>query len=242
MPRVFIHGVPDTWRVWGPLRGHLGDEEGVALSLPGFDCPIPEGFTATKEEYIAWLIGELERFSGPVDLVGHDWGCTLALRVTCLRPDLVRSWAVGGGPFSGAFVWHKNAQLWQTPEVGERWMAAVGEEAMRASQLANGVPEAQAAETARHFDPPMKDCILRLYRSALDPFGEWERGLADIVAPGLVLWGEQDPFVPVAFADRLGEQARARRIVKFADCGHWWPAQRPAEAARALEEHWRVLS
>ncbi len=201
------------------MRSPCG-EESVALSLPGFGCPVPDGFTATKEEYVAWLIGELERFPALVDLVGHDWGCILVLRVTSLRPDLVRSWAAGSGPFSSDYVWHKNAQRWQTPEVSERWMAAVDEDKMRASQLANGVAAAQATETARHFDPLMKDCILKLYRSARDPFRVWEPGLADIVAPGLVLWGAEDPFVPVAFADRLGEQARARRVVKFADCGH----------------------
>lgn len=32
------------------LRRLLPDTESVALSLPGFGCPIPTGFTATKEE------------------------------------------------------------------------------------------------------------------------------------------------------------------------------------------------
>ncbi len=242
MTAVFIHGVPDTARVWNPLRQLLPEQETVALTLPGFGTPLPGGFRATKDEYVDWVIGELARLPEPVDLVGHDWGCVLALRVASLRPDLVRSWAAGGGPFSSDYVWHKNAQIWQTPNAGERWMAAVDEEKLLASQISNGVPPEDAAETARHFDSLMKDCILKLYRSALDPFREWEAGLANITAPGLVLWGELDPFVPVEFADRLGAQTRARRVVKFADCGHWWPTQRPVAAAAALEQHWRAAN
>ena len=29
------------------------------------------------------------------------------------------------------------------------------------------------------------------------------------------------------------------KYVAFAGCGHWWPAQRPAETAALLEEHWQ---
>ena len=36
--------------------------------------PVPDGFGATYLDYRDWLVGELERFDAPVDLVGHDWG------------------------------------------------------------------------------------------------------------------------------------------------------------------------
>jgi len=76
MPVVFVHGVPETPEVWGPLRSKLSRDDVVALQLPGFGCARPEGFGATKEEYVAWLVAELERLQGadPIDLVGHDWG------------------------------------------------------------------------------------------------------------------------------------------------------------------------
>src|SRR5215216_3045053 len=96
MPVVLVHGVPETPAVWGPLRAHLHRADVVALQLPGFGCPRPEGFGATKEEYVAWLVGELERLNaeeaGPVDVVGHDWGGGFVVRLVSLRPELVRSW------------------------------------------------------------------------------------------------------------------------------------------------------
>ena len=56
---VFLHGVPETSALWDKVRAEF-DEETVALQLPGFGCARPDGFGATKEEYAAWLVSELE--------------------------------------------------------------------------------------------------------------------------------------------------------------------------------------
>jgi pimeloyl-ACP methyl ester carboxylesterase len=46
-------------------------------------------------EYVDWLIARLEEIGSPVDLVGHDWGPALTVRVASPRPDLVRTRAGG---------------------------------------------------------------------------------------------------------------------------------------------------
>lgn len=74
MPVVLVHGVPETAALWDPLLAVLGRDDVVTLQLPGFGCPRPAGFGATKEDYVTWLVGELEGIEGPIDLVGHDWG------------------------------------------------------------------------------------------------------------------------------------------------------------------------
>lgn len=239
MPIVFVHGVPDTYRVWDRVRHRLSRTDTVAFALPGFDSPVPDGFAATKDEYVAWIIERLEEQTGPVDLVGHDWGCLLSVRVASLRPDLVRTWAAGSGPISGAYEWHDLAKIWQTPAVGEQWMADIDQDGLARFIRGDGVPADLAAGTAGRMDETMKDCILRLYRSAVNVGSEWEPGLADITSPGLVFWGVSDPACPVEFADRLGEDTKASRTLKL-DCGHWTPIHRPGEIARALQEHWNA--
>ncbi|MGD9892488.1 MAG: alpha/beta fold hydrolase, partial [Dehalococcoidia bacterium] len=92
MPIVLIHGNPETAAIWDDLRQHLGDAEVVSLSPPGFGAPVPEGFDATSDAYVAWLAGELESIDGPIDLVGHDWGGGHVVRLVAARPELVRSW------------------------------------------------------------------------------------------------------------------------------------------------------
>ena len=82
---VFIHGVPDTQHLWNPIRARLTDRKTIALALPGFGCPRPPGFSATKEAYVDFAIGEIERLGAPVDLVGHDWGANLVQRIVSAR-------------------------------------------------------------------------------------------------------------------------------------------------------------
>ena len=241
MKAVFLHGVPDTHRVWDPVRQRLADVTGTeAWDLPGFGAaPVPTGFGATKEEYVAWLIARLEAEPKPVHLVAHDWGCLLAMRAASLRPELVRTWAAGSGPVSADYVWHPLAKIWQTSGEGEAWMASLDAAGFAAQLTGLGVPPDLAREAAARVHPGMKECILRLYRSALHVGAEWQPELANVRSPGLVLWGELDQACPVGFADQLGRDAHARRVAKFKGCGHWWPLQRPDEAAAALRAHWQ---
>jgi pimeloyl-ACP methyl ester carboxylesterase len=237
MPAVLVHGVPDTPRVWDALRAHLSRHDVLAPSLPGFGCPVPAGFAADKEAYVDWLVGEVERVGEPVDLVGHDWGALLVQRLVSRRPELVRTWACGNGPIDREYVWHETAQQWQTPEAGEALMAVMTPDVLAEALPAAGLSTEDARTVAAHVDDVMKDCILRLYRSAVRVGEEWEDDVARCERPALILWGADDPYVAPRFAERLAARVRGE-LVLFAGCGHWWPRERPAEAAGALEHFW----
>ena len=237
MPAILVHGVPDTSRVWHRVLSRLGRRDVIPLSLPGFGGPLPEGFQPTKEGYVDWLLAALARQPRPVDVVGHDWGALLVVRAVSLEPDLVRSWAAGGAPLDPDYVWHKAAQIWQTPGTGERVMENLTPQEMQRALAAAGVPGDDAAEAAKSVDTTMKACILRLYRSAIDVGREWLPDLARITARGVVLWGEDDPYAAGRFGARLAERTRAR-FVSFPGCSHWWQLERPAEVAAELETLW----
>ncbi len=237
MPAVFVHGVPDTHRVWRPLLERLRREDVVTLSLPGFGCPEPPGWTATKEAYVDWLLDELRRLPRPIDLVGHDWGSELVVRAVSLEPSLVRTWAGGGAPVDPEYRWHWAARTWQTPILGELFMLATTRPGMRLALRGVAVPAAAAAEATAHFDHRMKRCILRLYRSAVHLGREWAADLARVESPGIVFWGERDPYAAASFGENLARNTRAR-FHPFDGCGHWWQLQRVAEVAAALEALW----
>jgi pimeloyl-ACP methyl ester carboxylesterase len=237
MTAILVHGVPDTEHVWHAVVPRLGRDDVVTLRLPGFGGPLPPGFDPTKDAYAAWLVAQIEAERQPVDLVGHDWGALLVLRAACLRPDLVQSWAAGAAPLDAEYVWHKAAQLWQTPEVGEKVMAQLTGDALAHALSAAGVPDADAREAARQLDDTMKRSILRLYRSAVTVGREWGPDLARLTAPGLVLWGELDPYAAPTWGERLAAATKAR-FVSFPKCSHWWPLQRPVEVATLLTAHW----
>lgn len=236
MTLALIHGVPDTHRVWQPLVERLGRDDARTLSLPGFGAPMPEGFQSTKEEYVAWLIAALEAMPAPRDAIAHDWGSLLLVRVLSLRPDLIRSWVGGGCPVTSDYTWHQTARIWQTPGAGEKLMKPFEGELAARMLMKSGVPADQATEAARHVDAQMRDSILRLYRSGVNVFREWEGDLARIAAPGLVLWGETDAYAEPRFADRMGEATGARVIVL--PCGHWWQCEAPDASAAAIRTFW----
>lgn len=220
MPVVFVHGVPDTYRVWDRVRHQLSRTDIVALSLPGFDSPLPNGFTATKEEYVDWIIDQLEQQTEPIDLVGHDWGCILSVRVASLRPDLVRTWAAGSGPISSDYEWHDLAKIWQTPDVGEQWMASLNQDEFSHQIKGYGVPADLATEMVGRMDGTMKDCILRLYRSAINVGSEWETDLADITSPGLVFWACRTRLVRSNLPTGLGRIRKLESSSSSLDTGH----------------------
>lgn len=244
MAAVFVHGVPERAAIWDDVRSHLERDDHIAVALPGFDTRVPDGFGCTMDAYAGWLTAGLESLAssqGPVDLVGHDWGGILALRVASTRPDLLRSWCSdAAGIFDPTASWHSIAQIWQTDGAGEDFMAAAeaaSQEDREASVVGLGVP-AGRAHLCSLGDPTMDAAILRLYRSATDIRGVWGPD-ADKASdcPGLVLHGADDPFIGEALCTRVAARTGAQHEA-IPGAGHWWCLEDPKGAADLLERFW----
>jgi pimeloyl-ACP methyl ester carboxylesterase len=240
---VFLHGVPETASLWDEIRAELS-EPTVALSLPGFGSNRPDGFLATKDAYLAWLIAELESFGAPVDLVGHDWGAILALEVARRRSDLLASWTVDlANALHPEYIWHGLASIWQTPEAGEQfWVDQLATPLTDRSGVFQlfGVPEAGALKLAAMVDAEMAECILALYRSATpNPYADWGGALSPCGAPGTVVIAENDSFGDAALATEVAV-ALGARVEHIAGRGHWWALEDPAGSAMMISK--RVAS
>jgi pimeloyl-ACP methyl ester carboxylesterase len=236
MPAFFVHGVPDTHLMWGPLISHLSRKDVIAVDMPGFSAPVPPGWNATKEEYVDWLIGEIEKVGEPVDLVGHDWGSLITQRVVSLRSDLIRTWAAGAGVVHSEYTWHDVARIWQTPGMGEQFMQGMTADTMKVALGGAGVPADYLDKSTKLIDDLMKDCILKLYRSAVNFSVEWEPDLLKVTRPALLIWGKNDPYMAAALGEALAKRLDGEFLAL--DCGHWWPLEKPAETAAALERFW----
>ena len=237
MPALLVHGNPDTSALWDGVREHLGGgDDVVALDLPGFAHPAPDGFGCTKEEYVDWIIERAADLGGEVDLVGHDWGSLMVQRVVSVRPDLFNTVACGGAAVDVGYEWHPLAQVWQTPGEGERYMAEELTDQFGIDHLVeNGVPR-EYAERNMWLTPHGKQTILDLYRSAVYIGREWQPDLERVEVPAMVIWGRTDPYVPLEWAERLADRMSAELVVL--ECGHWWPYERPQETAEALTRLW----
>lgn len=244
MTVVLVHGNPETPALWDPLCGHLGRSDVIASRLPGFGGPTPPGFTASRAEYVAWLIAELERVGEPVDLVGHDWGGGFVVGVAMQRPDLLRSWASDVlGLFEPRYVWHDMAQVWQTPGAGEEAVAAMAGLAM-ADRIAMfeglGVPTEIASDFAGALDDRMGECILALYRSAAQPAMASLAGELPAAAarPGLAIVPAADPYTGGTELAVAAARVAGAAVEVLEGRGHWWMLEDPAGAAALLERFW----
>lgn len=241
MPLVLVHGNPETAAIWTALREHLDREDVVALSPPGFGAPLPAGFDATTDGYLAWLAGEVGAMDGPVDIVGHDWGGGHVMRLAMSRPDLIRSWTMDiAGCFDPEYVWHDAAQVWQTEGAGEasiQEMLAAPVEARAAMFLGLGMSDSVAQEVAAAVNEDMGRAILSLYRSAAQPaMLELGKDLPKAAAnPGLVIIATEDHYTGgEALARRSAERAGAQ-VAVLEGLGHWWMCEDPARGAQVLD-------
>ena len=240
--KFFLHGVPDTPHMWQPLLGalNLPKDSYSTPALPGFIEAAPHDFSATKEAYVAWYIEGLEaevKRSGPVDLIGHDWGALITLRVASLRPDLVRTWCVANAVPHPEYRWHRMAQLWQTPLIGELIMALTRKETMCKALHAAGLPADMASYEASYWSPQMRTVILKLYRSAKNASQDWWPEIHNLPAAGLVFWGEDDPYVPVWVAEKFCAEIGVP-LARQTETGHWSIVERADQLAADLTAFW----
>jgi pimeloyl-ACP methyl ester carboxylesterase len=247
VPKVFVHGNPENSTLWTVLFDELkarGVNDLIALSPPGFGTPVPDGFEATRTGYRSWLISELERLGGNVDLVGHDWGAMHVYGVLAVRPDLIRSWAADvAGVLHPDYVWHDLALAWQTPDVGEEAIAGMfGLPQDETTEMLTtfDIPKEHARALAQDMDETMGACVLSLYRSAAQPemtqLGQ--RLEATEKRPGLVFIATEDPFAGThamceSMADVMGAE-----VFYLKGLGHWWMFAGAPAAAEALATHW----
>lgn len=240
---VFVHGVPETAAIFDDVRARL-DEPSVAVALPGFGCARPDGFDATKDAYVAFLCDELERLGRdgtPLDLVGHDWGALLVLRIVTAHQGPWRSYvvdaAVGLHPSAR---WHALATTWQTPQEGEaffeRQLAAPRDQVAAAFEALRVPPEG-AARLASWCDATMAACILDLYRSAVPNLAAHWGPIGEVAAPGLLLEPSEDPFAgaPEALRAEVAVTLGAQRA-PVEGVGHFWPLEAPERMAAILAE------
>jgi pimeloyl-ACP methyl ester carboxylesterase len=87
-----IPGACETGAVFDGLRSDLMSHS-IVLELPGFGAPLPTDVTVTARVLVDAATAQIEsRKLRRVHLVGHEWGCVIAARIACERPDLVASW------------------------------------------------------------------------------------------------------------------------------------------------------
>jgi pimeloyl-ACP methyl ester carboxylesterase len=223
-PILYLHGVPTHSYEWLPFLERFG---GIAPDLPGFghsakpadfDYSIA-GYDAFLEELTAEL--ELDRLT----LVMHDWG-SVGLAFAQRFPERIQRMAMFAVvPFVPGYRWHRVARGWRTPIVGELLMGFSTRWAFRRE-----LPRELADAAWETFDHGTQRAILKLYRSSSsEVLARAGERLGDVRAPALILWAEDDPYLPAVFGRQLADALGGEVVLELVEGGHWsWHGHGPA--------------
>ena len=237
---LLVHGFPQSSYMWREVMPALADAGWRALApdLAGFgDSPVdPPGSWERQVEALEDLRVELNvKRCVPVM---HDWGGLIGLRWACDHPDAV--WAVVASD-TGFFPdgrWHGMADAMRTPGQGEKLVDDMTLESFTAllGSISSGIGPDDAREYFKAFaDEPRRRGQLELYRSGeFSELEAYDGKLAALGVPFLALWGEEDPFAPVAGAQRFAREVGGARVQVIPGTGHFVYEDAPETAAEAL--------
>lgn len=241
VPVLYLHGLPTSSFDWlSPLA--LGG--GIAVDLPGFGRSGKRGdldySLAGHVRFLDRLLEELDL--DRVRLCMHGWGAAVGLAWAGEQPDRVeRLVVIDAVPLMPGFRWRGPARLVRMPVVGPIAVGAATKRILRhASRRASAgrgpMPEPFVASVAEHFDLGTERATLQLLRSA-DPelLAQAGANLGAIRAPALVLWGGQDPYIPVRFGAGYAATLGDATLEVVEEAGHWPWIDQPELSARIVE-------
>nr|MDQ3933292.1 alpha/beta hydrolase [Actinomycetota bacterium] len=239
---LFIHGHPGSSRDWDALLAATGRYARViAFDVSGY------GQSDESARQVQSTRGAVRYIQGVLDRLGvrrvvlgvHDFGGLWALQWAAEHPDaLVGAVLINTGVLID-YVPHALAVIWATPGAGEAQMASTTRENFREviqSTTPRRLPEEFVDRMYDDYDRPTRCAALRYYRSAgenLNAGREQAAVLRQRSRPALVIWGEQDPYIPPEQAERQREAFPDARVEIFPDSGHW-PFIDNAERTRDL--------
>jgi haloalkane dehalogenase len=242
LPALCLHGFPESSFMWRHVVATLADagRRAVAPDLPGFgdSPPDPPGTWERQVEAVERfrLALGLERMA----LVVHDWGGLIGLRWACEHPGAVGALVLSNTGFFPDGKWSGMAKALRTEGDGEELLAAMTREGFgqMMGAISQGMDEATTKEYWKVFETDAgRQGILELYRSGdFKKLKPYEGTLAELNVPTLLLWGENDPFAPVAGAHRFKREIPQARLVVIEGAGHFVYADEPRRSATEVAE------
>jgi pimeloyl-ACP methyl ester carboxylesterase len=227
---LFVHGWQADHTVWNDVIAALGPGVGsVAVDLRGSGESAGAGGPHNLARFAADLRELIEALGlGPVVVVGHSMGATVALRLAVDAPELVSGLIlIAPVPAGGAGFSPKGADYLRAtagnPAAARKWLSA----------MFAGEPDAGVVDRLCDAAGKMpRDAALESFESwANADFAEATRTIS---APAIVVAPERDN--PEMYRRKVAALLPNVRFVELADCGHYAIVERPGEIAKLIRD------
>jgi pimeloyl-ACP methyl ester carboxylesterase len=241
-PVVFCHGTPWSSWLWAPFAGALAAQFTTYLwDMPGYGASSKDPGHAVSLDVQGELLNELLGRWGldAPHVVAHDYGGAVALRAHLLHGARFASLAlvdvVALAPWGSEFFGLVRANH----EVFARLPAAVHAGALRA-YIAGASYAGLTADQAGDLAAPWLGAVgqAAFYRQ----IAEADQGFTDAIEPlypsvripTLIVWGEEDRWIPVDRAHRLAALIPGARLELIKAAGHLIQLDQPVALATTL--------
>jgi pimeloyl-ACP methyl ester carboxylesterase len=249
---IALHGFPEDRHSWDGVTPALA-EAGYRVLAPDLRGYSPGARPAAREAYT------LNRLAGDVlalaetagadrfHLTGHDWGAALAWYLAGRHPGRLHSLAALSVPHTQAFIesfgsssqalrsWYMGA--FQVPWVPERMLSRNGGAALRQMLLRTGLDAASADRYAARAasGPDAMTGPLNWYRALPLETGD-QPGTIEV--PTLYIWGDRDPFISRAAAQRSSRYVTGGyRFETLPGASHWLLQEQADTVAGLITGH-----
>ncbi|GAB3668422.1 alpha/beta fold hydrolase [Halopiger thermotolerans] len=239
-PVVFCHGIPTSSFLWRHAAPELTEERRViAPDMVGYgNSAMRDGFDRSiraQEAMIDGLIAELGLET--VAFVGHDLGGGVALRYAAHEPDAVSKLVLSNAVCYDSWPVESILELGLPDAVADMSVDDLQNmlRKLYRNTLYGDDPDEEFVEgMVAPWDS--EEAKISLSRNAIgtNTSHTTEIDLAEIEAETLLLWGAEDEFQPIEYAERLEEDIPTAEVVGLEEATHWVPEDRPDAYAERL--------
>ncbi len=241
-PVVLVHGTPSRGAVWRQIVPALvGAHRVFVFDLLGFGDSERRLDQEVSIAVHGRVLRELVDLWGIVDaaVVGHDIGGATALRAHLLEGARFRRIALIDAVVLSPWITPRTRQMQKELDRYDPLPDAALEASIREHLQSATSRPLEASAFGNLFAQWEGAEGQALYLRNLACFDETDTHLLEpllrsIRAPVLVLWGEEDAWLPVETSERIGALIPSARRVVVRNAGHFSMEDEPAAVAREL--------
>lgn len=218
-PLVFIHGWLGSWRYWVSTMDALSEDYRVyAFDLWGFGDSDKSRSQYSVDNYVELLNAFLQELGvfGPVPLVGHALGATVAVSFALEHAELVDRIMAVSLPLVG------NA-------INKRFLSGSGS---LFDRVLGRSPTAGYEEVEQEAGRASPDAINQSVQSVMNI--DIRSRLSELKVPLLLLYGENDNVVAPANPRDLDGLGKSVRMIIMPECRHFPMLDRSSQFNRLL--------
>ena len=263
---VLMHGFPDNLHIWDDLVPYLitSGRRVVTFDFLGFgasDKPASVAYSFNQQ------LGDLEAVVeglglGKIVPVAHDSSGIASINYTLAHPKDVDSVIMLNSAYAedASVLWPEMITLFATKSLGALAMAIAQSPEQfgwllnwQKQKFMDALPEAQKPHFNTFLGPLISENFLaqpgsgpafvQLAAQFFDAHTQNTKRLLELKAldvPVKLIWGEFDPYITVAVAERRKSQLK-RPSLTVVPAGHWLQIDEPQQVAEAmLSEAWRT--